>query len=813
MLGLAASATQTTASALDDVLLDVRTEIHGYASNDRVVVADLDGDGRPDLAFMGQHNTPGSPFEFRVNIVLSSPMPRPPVDLELEEPDGLIREGTPRGEYSWVRAADVDGDGHLDLVIQAVEGSTKSWYEVYRGPFHRGYRRDTAMELPDCMWTGVRAYVSDPPSVGDVNGDGRADILFSERLTAAGNRAAYVTVFGTSPLPRSIDLGDPMSPHVLRVGVPASRDPAPPQLVDFDGDGLDEWVLEEDGFLVLRDGGIRQPGVTGLLMLPPPSPLAIWPIVSWTDPAVYPRSVPAACGIGDAVLVDAPSITVGGVEFIGGGFVFEPRPRAFWEPQPPAAPDQVLHGPPGVAATFLPFLLADLDGDGFRDAAMRNPQVADATMSAPGNGVVVARSLGGVQPAVVVLDGTASLRRSADADSVEWGKMLSSGDFDGDGLDDIVIGAGFDRPFPALNDGLLRVLKGGARWTDVPDGAGCAEVVRVEPGAAATTSPAAADAAVAAWGRVDDPGRAFDPLVQIEPVRQAAMPGDPVLHVDGGQLKGVLSPSDPAGLRGAYRGLLARTGSGSIVAEVPAAPGAVGAHLLCLSPRNRPPLVEAGPDRVIAIDDAFATDCAGEILVEGVTHDLDCDEVTAWWEEEGVVLGELTSAIRLAVGVHDLTLVARDAFEAASDSVSVTVIDGAAPKLSAHARIACLWPPDHRLVDVQLGRDILVAVRDNCDPTPAVRIASVTSSEVENGSGDGNTSPDVVIVSDDLVRVRRERSGGGEGRIYSILLEAVDDAGNVEHATVELVVPRDMSDRSCRRVGRAAAIPPRRPAR
>ena len=69
------------------------------------------------------------------------------------------------------------------------------------------------------------------------------------------------------------------------------------------------------------------------------------------------------------------------------------------------------------------------------------------------------------------------------------------------------------------------------------------------------------------------------------------------------------------------------------------------------------------------------------------------------------------------------------------------------------------------------------AFADACG-TATCLIASVTSNEPANGTGDGNTAPDWEITGPNTVDVRAERSGGGSGRVYIVTGRCTDPAGN-----------------------------------
>lgn len=129
----------------------------------------------------------------------------------------------------------------------------------------------------------------------------------------------------------------------------------------------------------------------------------------------------------------------------------------------------------------------------------------------------------------------------------------------------------------------------------------------------------------------------------------------------------------------------------------------------------------------------------------------------------------------------------------------VTVVDTTPPSLHVTPAALCEWPPDHRRVRFELGRDIRAQVSDVCDPHPTVRIVAVVSSEPDNGLGDGDRAHDVSFGPDTLC-VRRERSGAGNGRVYTVVIEARDHSGNATRRLVTITVPHDQPQ-GCRPSG------------
>jgi hypothetical protein len=138
------------------------------------------------------------------------------------------------------------------------------------------------------------------------------------------------------------------------------------------------------------------------------------------------------------------------------------------------------------------------------------------------------------------------------------------------------------------------------------------------------------------------------------------------------------------------------------------------------------------------------------------------------------------------VGANEVVCVATDALgNQASCSFTITVEDTEPPVITdAMVNKPVLWPPNHKLVKVTVGYQ----VADNCDSTPDCAL-SVSSNEAVDGVGDGNTSPDWEVLDAHHVLVRAERSGTGDGRVYTITITCTDASGNSSSAEVTVEVP------------------------
>lgn len=108
---------------------------------------------------------------------------------------------------------------------------------------------------------------------------------------------------------------------------------------------------------------------------------------------------------------------------------------------------------------------------------------------------------------------------------------------------------------------------------------------------------------------------------------------------------------------------------------------------------------------------------------------------------------------------------------------------------SLAANPAVIWPPNHKMVNVDLTVDVV----DDQDPSPVCQIAGVTSNEPIDGPGDGSTDPDWVVADPAVLelQLRAERSGNGTDRIYTVAVSCSDAAGNASSATVPVTVPHN----------------------
>lgn len=214
---------------------------------------------------------------------------------------------------------------------------------------------------------------------------------------------------------------------------------------------------------------------------------------------------------------------------------------------------------------------------------------------------------------------------------------------------------------------------------------------------------------------------------------------------------------------------------------------------------NTPPVAVAGDD--------FSRECEGNsmasITLDGsASYDEDNDPLTyAWFRDGNLFSTEVSPTLDLPLGDHLLTLTVDDGKGATdSDEVLVSVVDSTPPSISMVLKKTTLKSRNHKMVLVARN----VSANDLCCDV-SLEI-DVSSDEAVNGEGDGNTDPDWMIKQNEDgsydIWLRAERSGKGDGRIYTIIAIATDCAGNMSTEVAEVDVPKNNSGKKHKKGGK-----------
>ena len=178
------------------------------------------------------------------------------------------------------------------------------------------------------------------------------------------------------------------------------------------------------------------------------------------------------------------------------------------------------------------------------------------------------------------------------------------------------------------------------------------------------------------------------------------------------------------------------------------------------------PTVEGQCSAEITVTPTAIDNCSGEIAgttTDPLSYSEQGTHVVTWTYDDGN--GNTTT--------QSQTVVVQDTTPPVIENLTVT------PDV--------LWPPNHKMVQVNVDIDSF----DECDTEPVCQITSVSSNEPENGLGDNDKAPDWQIAGDFTVNLRAERSGPGNGRLYTITIKCTDASGNSSTETVTVTVPHD----------------------
>ena len=242
---------------------------------------------------------------------------------------------------------------------------------------------------------------------------------------------------------------------------------------------------------------------------------------------------------------------------------------------------------------------------------------------------------------------------------------------------------------------------------------------------------------------------------------------------------------------------------------------AIGAHILTLDISDGTDTVS--DDMTLTIDNAQPTaaptgsgvyEIYSNVILSGNVSDHDGDTLSYLWSDSVNTL--CTGSVEtisggtpvtlpsceiatLSLGNHTLNLEVNDGInDSVVNSVDVQIVDTGTPTITPQISQSLLWPPKHQMVDIT----VYANAEDNSG-LPVTLSAIITSNEPEEGQGDGDTGPDwtaPVIDQDNgtvSLQLRAERSGKGNGRVYTITLFAIDQSGNSSSTAIQVQVAHD----------------------
>lgn len=106
------------------------------------------------------------------------------------------------------------------------------------------------------------------------------------------------------------------------------------------------------------------------------------------------------------------------------------------------------------------------------------------------------------------------------------------------------------------------------------------------------------------------------------------------------------------------------------------------------------------------------------------------------------------------------------------------------PSLDVTLSTTELFPVNHKYVDMN-------ATINASSDTTLVELLSVISNEPDDSTGDGKTINDIVIIDNDSIQLRAERTGNGSDRVYTITYQSTNSCGATTTATALVTVPHN----------------------